>query len=603
MSDPISLTIGAITVTIGKKIIEKMLDGALTLATGKVNAVLSRWKNKAVITSAYKKMAQVRYVKTFIDLENSIDIYRFYVAAKIKNGESIQQYSSIDQLKSNSISVITGIAGQGKSIFLRFLCAQELALGKRIPLFIELRKINPLISLEEAIAFNLKILGFQTDEPEVVEHLLENDLIAVFFDGFDEVSDEYKLKLSHAIESLQTKYENLRIIVSSRPDSGIETLSICTIYKICHLERDDYQQIISKALDEESSVAMIENLRENESTLGELLSTPLMVNLLIITYRSFSKIPAQLSEFYEDLFDMLMNRHDSIKRHDRKRSTNLNNTDYRLVFEAFCIHSKPHKGELKKSHLVSLAREALTKERKNVDPEHFINDIISITCLIIQDGTSHKFIHKTIQEYYAAAYIKRQSDLVVKQLYSKMMNRNGYMQELYYLSSIDRFRYLKFYLIPLIENRLQMSSKDILEGSFRKDQQTRIILDSIGNARIRLNRIDKNLWTAIATQTVQRGHENTERVFRNFKAGILVFQVNFVNIEHLINEEINPKGALGGDPVQHYIDLKTLLTIDENLSSIWQMYENTLLKCLRDQIHELDQRLQMDEENKTLLDN
>ena len=44
-----------------------------------------------------------------------------------------------------------GIAGQGKSTFLRYLTARELVIGERIPVFVELRRLTPAQSVIEAV--------------------------------------------------------------------------------------------------------------------------------------------------------------------------------------------------------------------------------------------------------------------------------------------------------------------------------------------------------------------------------------------------------------------------------------------------------------------
>lgn len=584
--------LGAISAATGKTIIGKVLTAASNGAASKIKITFDKWKNKDNIAAAYKKASLVRFVKTFVSLEKPIDIYKFYVPAKIKIGDSVIQIYSIEEFHQESISVILGIAGQGKSIFLRFLCAQELASGKRLPLFIELRKIPANHDLLSIIKRSLNDFGFTTDSNELIEHLLNNDFIALFLDGFDEIDDAEKSRISDEIERLHTKFEKLRVIVSSRPDAGIDVSPLCHTYKICGLERGDYQSIINKAIGLDEGGSMIRNLEKNERVLRDLLSTPLMVTLLIITYKSFTRIPDQLSEFYEDLFDMLMSRHDVIKRFSRKRLAHLNNIEYRDIFESFCIISKHHHGPLKKSHLVEMSTRALKQEHKTSDPEKYIDDIIKITCLIIPDGTTYKFIHKSIQEYYGAAYIKRQTDLIAQQVYTDLRIKMGYNQELFYLSKIDRYRYLIYYKIPLIESFFDQSSAAILALIPNLEEKRNILSRVYGDLNMTFVIDGKNPRKPLKGFGLTSFKlTESDKIFPNDYAFRGLFQCHFDNYDQIIklaNKLTTPVASDGNAETEHRysVAFPRMMSVDSLVELIWNSFNQHSLSIVRDEINE-----------------
>ena len=111
-----------------------------------------------------------------------------------------------------------------------------------------------------------------------------------------------------------------------------------------------------------------------------------------------------------------------------------------------------------------LAKNALQQCNLAASPAAYIKDIIEITCLILRDGEEHRFIHKTVQEYYTAAYVKRRPQAWAIKLYTKILNTNAFgswVQELAFLSEIDKYRYDKFFILPAILDFLHLNESDL----------------------------------------------------------------------------------------------------------------------------------------------
>ena len=56
-----------------------------------------------------------------------------------------------------------------------------------------------------------------------------------------------------------------------------------------------------------------------------------------------------------------------------------------------------------------------------VSPGLFLDDIVNMTCLILKEGDEYCFIHKTVQEYYAASFIRRKPEKPWAQKFYKTM--------------------------------------------------------------------------------------------------------------------------------------------------------------------------------------
>jgi hypothetical protein len=249
-------------------------------------------------------------------------------------------------------------------------------------------------------------------------------------------------------------FDALKVIVTSRPESGLEVSPLFEVIKFSDLQNGEYKQVIKK-LSSDSSFAenLIKQVEIHKSKLEDLLCTPLLVTLLVMSYKSFQELPEQLSEFYDSIFQVLLQRHDGVKPgYKRLRRCSFNDNQYRSVFESLCYESKKdRKSIFAYDDISNFASAALLKNRLESDPEKYVEDIIKVTCLILREGKDYRFIHKSVQEYYSAAFVKHRSEPVAKKFYDQMLIQGPYgrwQQELYFLSEIDKYRYNKFFYLP-----------------------------------------------------------------------------------------------------------------------------------------------------------
>ena len=132
--------------------------------------------------------------------------------------------------------------------------------------------------------------------------------------------------------------------------------------------------------EEITELKLIEHIEKKAKHIKELLCTPLMVTLLVLSYKSFKKLPAQLSDFYEELFHTLLQRHDGIKPgFTRQRGCSLDDYQYRLAFESFCIYTKKSGlNSLTPIKTTELAKLSLDHCELGANPSVYIDDIVKI---------------------------------------------------------------------------------------------------------------------------------------------------------------------------------------------------------------------------------
>jgi hypothetical protein len=317
-----------------------------------------------------------------------------------------------------------------------------------------LRRIVSNESIHDHIKQFLEIIGIPDVNDKLLKTLLGSGKIILFLDGFDEVSEKDKQRIINEIESIALKYDELQMIITSRPESGIEVSPLLEVVRLSDLRNGEFKAVIRK-LSEDNDFAdnLIKQVETHKSTLSDLLCTPLLVTLLVMTYKSFQELPKQLSDFYDSIFQVLLQRHDGVKPgFKRPRRCEFNDNQYRTIFENLCFESRKKIKSIFTYDDISLfAKTALEKNRLNVDENKYIEDIVKVTCLILHEGGDYRFIHKSVQEYYASAFVKHRSEPVAVKFYSQMIKQGPYgpwQQELYFLSEIDKYRYNKYFYLP-----------------------------------------------------------------------------------------------------------------------------------------------------------
>jgi hypothetical protein len=91
------------------------------------------------------------------------------------------------------------------------------------------------------------------------------------------------------------------------------------------------------------------------------------------------------------------------------------------------------------------------------DTDAYIKDITSITCLILEESNQYRFIHRTVQEYYSASFIRTRPEPIAIKFYQACHHPSKafrWDQELSFLSDIDKYRHNKYFLLPVCSMRM-----------------------------------------------------------------------------------------------------------------------------------------------------
>lgn len=464
-------------------LLRKPIDAVGEAATDKTKEIIARIRATQAVKTIYQKLNATQKVKSIWNVDRAIAISSFYFPAKVKTKSGFtQQLTSLDELPSNQV-ILSGIVGQGKSILLRYLLGREMRSGKRLPLFVELRRV-PNSGLENYLIQQFQSLVEVWSEPRLFHLFATEGRISLLLDGFDEVDTARSQEIASSIDSIALLYPNMRVVVTSRPNSGIENSPYFDVIPLATLSVYDLPDFFQKILSKDRSLAeRLTAAVRNSRSVQELASTPLLATLLTIVYRAHQRIPTDFPEFYEELFQILLVRHDRSKLgYERKRRTKLGDREIQQVFEAFCFKSKADgTSSLLRPRAIELAAASVNTQQMSCNATDFLEDILKITCLLQEEGGRVEFLHQSVQEFFGARYVASRPDEVAQRFYQLALTKGDWKkwdQVLRFLNQVDKFRASKYFFIPILESTLQeLDSVDTIASSGRLRES---ISDKIG---------------------------------------------------------------------------------------------------------------------------
>jgi NACHT domain-containing protein len=373
-------------------------------------------KLAAELELGFKKLTQrtlerCAKVKTLLHRYEPIEIERAYVHPTIGFARTeADQAAFLKLFQQHARIVITGMAGSGKSMFLRYLyvtlCRAPIG---RIPIFVEMRHLNNVdASLLGYMLHQISSLirGFSQTQ---LEYCLAQGKFVLMLDGLDEVEHTLRDQISNQILELTFKYPKTLVLLSSRPLDRFSSWNEFYVGEILPLNKTQVNELIMKIdYDETSKNKFLKEVNSSiYDTHEEFLSNPLLCTMMLMTFEEFAEIPSKMHVFYEQAFNVLYSKHDATKASfKRKFYTALSVDDFKRVLTTFCLFSYiDRKVSFSEEMARKYVKKAVLYEAVSVDEQMFVNDLQESICLFLEDGDSLSFLHRSFQEYFSALFL------------------------------------------------------------------------------------------------------------------------------------------------------------------------------------------------------
>lgn len=353
-------------------------------------------------------------------------------------------------------------AGMGKSTIVKYIACQGINLDKCIPIVIELRKLNKGQTILEFIKKQLSSFDKNIEINEIINMLNKGEFV-IFFDGYDEITNENKPEILDEIQEFVSSARNTKIMITSREEEDLIALGEFKCVNIKPLEKEEAYALIKKYDNNgEISEKLIKRLEEDSSmeVLHEFLSNPLLVSLLYRTFEYKEEIPYKKIDFYAQVYEALFNDHDKTKGsafvHEKK--TKLDKYQFEQILRAFgFLALKEDKVEYSSQRIHQLLEQAIGRFGwLKISANDFLYDITHAVPFIQKDGNEYKWVHKSFMEYFASCFICYDNKEAEEKHFKKMIDSNKSMYNvLDFCYDMDTLGFRKYAILPFIENYIQ----------------------------------------------------------------------------------------------------------------------------------------------------
>lgn len=500
-------------------------------------------------------LAKNSCIRTLYSKNKPVILSDIYITTKFNDQHRVYIDSEIiRKFSKGKRIVIKGNGGSGKTIFLKHLWVSrfEKPSGK-IPIFIELRRLNNIQSLDIVTFCRSEMQADASFGPGVFEKLCAAGKFEFIFDGFDEVNKSRRKSVERQILDLAEKYEKCCILVSGREDDRFSSWGPFEIYTVEPLSLEDTTKLISKIkFDNNVKRKFLKSLTvEFYNTHRSFLSSPLLSTMMLLIFYETAIIPEKITAFYDSAFQTLLTWHDATKdSFERDRSLSVD--DFRVVFSTFCLITYyEYALDFDEIQLRRYAKKAIDYHNVAVDIDDAITDMCESANLIQKDGLKFVFVHRSFQEYFAAecamrvisgkagdllsAFAKRPRDNVFSMCY-----------EIHPELAYDEFLSQKISdalnapAIIKVCDGVKPNFGDVLEKTTVTTMSSRLFKEKFAFKAEFKEKVDGlfNLIDLCSKICHKRGAERTEREILNTVFNIIIRAVEKVNHIHTRDVEI-----------------------------------------------------------------
>lgn len=406
--------------------------------------------------------AKCETLKTLLNRNDPIPLADCFVAPDFKFMR--QTTSSFDFLRQASDAgdkvVITGLAGSGKSVFLKFAFRRLIDDGHSYyPIFYELRALNG-ISAKEGFLISeiLRSVRSCCDSFTRAQfnHGLRNGAFHFLLDGFDELKPEIRGQVADEITQLARNHNQCAILVTSRPSEEFVSWEGFSEAKLLPFDLEKAVEYISKlSFDEEKKADFLSDLQGGLFEKNkEFLSNPLLSAMMLLTYDSFGEIPEKRHIFYSKCFDVLAREHDASKgRYKRELFSELEIDDLEKVFMFFCAVSYAERQfSFGQEQMEKYVGDAIYSSGAEADIAAVIRDFRESISIIELVGLTYEFAHRSFQEYFYAKFVVMDRKLSLERKVAGLINVFGSDDTIEMIADMDRTYFEDEFLLPHVKS-------------------------------------------------------------------------------------------------------------------------------------------------------
>ena len=430
-----------------------------------------QFKTEEELGVVYQEYLQFTYkkystVKTLLYKNEGKFLYDFYehVYLDDNNSDLIETSSTELIFEKTSNVILTGTGGIGKSMLVKHIFINQVQQATSIPIFIELKSLNESdFSENELVDFIYQeVQNHHLNlEKKYFKATLEAGRYTIIFDGLDEVNPSKRSWLDKEIKEFVTLYNSNRYVLSSRPSEEFIGWNQFAEYEIKKLNKEQALALIDKLnYDEKVKRRFYRELKDHlYDTHESFASIPLLLTIMLMTYEAGASIPNNLTDFYNQAFYTLYQRHDASKSgYKRELKAKLTPEEFRNILAYIGLKTFfEGKVDFDRTTLDDIITKYCLKNNLELKTNDIVYDATHSACMMLQEGVSLKFSHRSFQEYFAAVGVNQLDDKLQKQILIRWSeaDRNNIRSHRTFMNAlftIQKERTFKNLCIPIIES-------------------------------------------------------------------------------------------------------------------------------------------------------
>ena len=421
-----------------------------------------------VVYQNYLKFTYDKYskVKTLLYKNEGKFIYDFYEHVYLSNSglEKLETDNTEQIFNKSSNIILTGTGGIGKSMLVKHIFINQIQQAISIPIFIELKSLNDFEFLDNRLVDFIyqEIRNHHLDlEKQYFEVTLNAGRYTIIFDGLDEVNPSKRSWLDREIKEFVTLYNENRYVLSSRPSEEFIGWNQFIEYEISKMDKVQALALINKLnYDEKVKKRFYKELKGHlYDTHKSFASIPLLLTIMLMTYEAGASIPNNLTDFYNQAFYTLYQRHDASKSgYKRELKAKLTPEEFRNILAYIGLKTFfEGKVDFDRTTLDDIITKYCLKYNLELKTNDIVYDATHSACMMLQEGVSLKFSHRSFQEYFAAVGVNQLDDKLQKQILIRWSeaDRNNIRSHRTFMNAlftIQKERTFKNLCIPIIES-------------------------------------------------------------------------------------------------------------------------------------------------------
>lgn len=359
------------------------------------------------------------YIPLCLIIDNSMQ--------NVESEEYVIDDSYLSCIEKYNKILIVDTAGMGKSTLVKFLAIQAINHNDYIPIIIELRKVDKTKEILDYILEQFQLLDKGIDKNDFTKMLRRGEFI-IFFDGYDEITNENRGGILDNIQKFIKKSGNNKYILTSRDENDLNCLGDFQRFSIKPLSIEEAFSLIKRYDNNgEKSEKLINRIKNDQQLdmLREFLVNPMLTSLLYKTFEYKEEISYKKLGFYSQVYEALFNDHDKTKggAYVHPKKSKLDNLDFeKLLRRIAFISLKNNQVEYSKSAFANI----IDKCKKDMSwvftsTIDVLDDLTHAVPLFQKDGNDYKWIHKSFMEYFAAGFICYDSEKT-EHIFKSMIN-------------------------------------------------------------------------------------------------------------------------------------------------------------------------------------